>query len=87
MAAPRVNPQVVSTPLPSGEVVLLHLGSKATFTLNETAACIWRLLSEGQDLTSVARLLTSEFTVDAEGASRAVEALVQELTAADLISG
>jgi hypothetical protein len=42
-----VNPDVVHTPLPNGEAVLLQMSTSHYFTLNTTGAQIWEMLSQG----------------------------------------
>ncbi|QII11529.1 hypothetical protein KsCSTR_21500 [Candidatus Kuenenia stuttgartiensis] len=41
------DPDVVITELEGKEAVLLHLGTKMYFTLNETGLWIWQMLSSG----------------------------------------
>lgn len=41
------DPEVIVTELEGKEAVLLHLGTRMYFTLNETGLRIWQMLSSG----------------------------------------
>jgi hypothetical protein len=62
---PRPTPDVVYREL-EGEIVLVHLGSNRIYTLNETGAKFWELLSKGYEREEIERRLLDEF--DAEPA-------------------
>ena len=76
-AAP--DPDVLCTTLKSGEAVLLHLGTKTYFSLNETGSQIWHFMSEGSTLGEISRKLESEFDVAPERAQQSVMTLTDEL--------
>ncbi len=76
-AAP--DPEVLYTRLKSGEAVLLHLGTKPYFSLNETGSQIWHLMSEGSTLGEISQELESEFDVTPERAQQSVMNLTDEL--------
>lgn len=83
-AAPRPHPQVVSSQLGDGGV-LVHLGTNRIFELNTTGFRVWQLVGEGLDLAAVLTRLRDEFEVD-EGQLRAeMGALVQALLAEGLL--
>ena len=70
-----------------GEAVLLHLGSRRYFLLNETASAVWHGVSEGRDEGALLDDLCSRFEVERETAAEALAALLLELEARQLISG
>lgn len=83
----RVKPhsEVVDTKLDEGEVVLLHLESKAYYSLNLTGERIWQGLKQGLALRDISQRLQQEFEVDAEKADRSVVELVDELSQQKLV--
>ncbi|MDR4504399.1 MAG: PqqD family protein [Candidatus Scalindua sp.] len=84
----KVKPDtdVVVTELEEGkEAVLLHLGTKAYFTLNETGVRIWGLLSGDLTLDEIGTKLLEEFDVSPEKAGESVLALVRELVREKLV--
>lgn len=84
----KVQPDtdVVITELEEGkEAVLLHLGTKAYFTLNETGLRIWELLSGGFTLDETGEKLLEEFDVSREKSRESVLALVRELVHEKLV--
>jgi hypothetical protein len=80
----RPDPEVVDTELDNDEVALLHLRTKTYFSLNPTGARIWRDLKQGRSLEEVCRRLQAEFDVDANRATRSVDAFVSELLCNEL---
>jgi len=78
------HPDVVSTTLPSGEAVLLHLGTQTYYSLNATGTRIWRLIEQHQTIEQIASSLQSVFDVSAETATRSVLKLTEDLIAAKL---
>ena len=65
--------------------VLLHMGTKRYFSLNETGAEIWRLIEEDVSLDDIPRRLSERFDVAPDEARRAVAELIAELIAAELL--
>jgi hypothetical protein len=82
-AAP--HPDVVFTDLDNDEAVLLHLGTQTYFSLNQTGACIWRLMGDGLTLGEIARELEARFEVETEQAQRSVNELASELASEGLV--
>jgi len=74
----KASPDVLVAHL-DGEAVLLHLGTKQYFRLNETGAAIWKGLERGLDEPAIVVQLTREFDVDAETAAREVHRTLAEL--------
>ena len=83
----RVQPHVdvVDTELEAQETVLLHLNSKAYFSLNATGTRIWQGLKRRHPLETISRQLQEEFEVDAEQAMASVVSLVTELEREGLV--
>jgi hypothetical protein len=79
------HPDVVETILATGEVVLLHLQTKAYFSLNETGSRIWKLLKEDSSIGRISQDLESSYEVTDEEARNSVRALLDELAAAKLV--
>ncbi len=79
------HPDVISTTLKTGESVLLHIGTKTYFSLNETGSRIWNLMSDGLTLGEISQRLESEFDVSMERAQESVVALAQELVKEQLV--
>jgi hypothetical protein len=80
-----VSPDVLTAHL-EGEVVLLHLGSKQYFRLNETGAAIWKALERGVAEADIVVELTREFDVDADTAAVELRRTLSELTARGLLA-
>jgi hypothetical protein len=75
----RPHPEVVTTTLETGEVVLLHLDSQTYYSLNVTGARIWEGLTQGLPLWEISQRLQAAFEVTPERADRSVLALVEDL--------
>ena len=71
-------PQVLTTRLEK-DAVLLDLGSKQYFQLNESAAVAWDQLSAGASVDDTVQALMQTFAVGQEDARAAVETLVATL--------
>ena len=82
---PKVSPDVLAAHL-EGESVLLHLGSKEYFRLNDTGAAIWKALERGLDEADIVAGLTREFDVDADTAAAEVRRTLGELRARGLLA-
>lgn len=75
----RPHPQVVDTVVDEDEVALLHLETKAYFSLNATGAVVWNGLKDGLNVEQVADRLQEVFDVDASTATQSVQELLQQL--------
>jgi len=82
----RPHPQVVDTPLDDDETVLLHLESKAYFTLNATGGRIWRGLKAGKSFDQIVAELEEIYEVTPEQARSSTQALLDELAQRGLLS-
>lgn len=66
--------------------VVLHMGTKRYFSLNETGAAIWQLLEGGVALSELPERLSERYEVAIEDARAAVDALLAELEEQKLLS-
>ena len=83
----KPDPEVVVTELEDGkEAVLLHLGTKSYFTLNETGLIIWQKLDNGVAPGEVCKQLANEFDISSEKAKESVLDLIQELINEKLVT-
>jgi hypothetical protein len=81
----KPDPDVVVTELDDNEAVLLHLGTKMYYTLNETGIRIWQLLSEGHSISEASKTIHKEYDILPEAAQKSVLNLSQELIVEKLI--
>jgi hypothetical protein len=79
------HPDVISTTLPNGEMVLLHLDAKQYYTLNDTGARIWELIGKDLPLAEIAARIESIFDVTPDRAQNSVERLVADLLVQKLL--
>ena len=84
MTAYRPHCATVSSEL-ADEVVTLHLKTKRYYTLNSTAACVWRVLDGGATEDAMAAALAREFDVSEEDARAYVATLLRTLLDSELI--
>jgi hypothetical protein len=67
------------------DVVVIDLRNSDYFSLNESAAVIWPLLSEGADRGQLVDALVAAYDVDASTAQRDVDGLLADLRARKII--
>ncbi|MCP5008245.1 MAG: PqqD family protein [Planctomycetes bacterium] len=80
------DPEVVITELEEDkEAVLLHLETKAYFTLNETGLCIWKMLNRDLTLGEISNKLEEVFDVSPEKSGESVLNLIHELVNGKLV--
>ncbi len=82
----KPDQDVVVTELDDKEAVLLHLGTKMYFTLNETGIRIWQLLSEGHSISEASETIQNEYDILPDAAQKSVFKLAQELIAEKLVA-
>ena len=80
------DPDVLFTKLSDGEAVLLHLGVRSYFSLNESAAHIWDLMSAGLSVGDISERLEAKFDVSLEHARTSVQSLIDELAGQKLVT-
>lgn len=85
MSGRRVIPQDVACAQVEDGAVLLHMGTKRYFSLNETGAEIWRLIEQDVPIDDVPQQLSERFDVTPDQARAAVAELVDDLVAAELL--
>jgi hypothetical protein len=83
--AVRPHDHVVFTDFEGGEGVLVDLNTKRYYTLNETAALIWRALERGLSAEEIVRQLTESYDVTAEHAAASLEKTLSTLRARQLL--
>jgi hypothetical protein len=81
----RVPADVMTAHL-KGEAVILHLGTKAYFQMNDTAAALWQGLEAGEDEAAIVARLTTAFQVAPEEARPEVRRIIGELLARGLLT-
>ncbi len=59
--------------------VLVHLPTNRIYELNDTGAHIWELIESGASRSTVIADLVDQYAVETAEASRAVDALIEEL--------
>ncbi len=73
------HPSVLFTRLDSSQAALLHLETKAYFTLNETGIRIWQMLEEGETTEAISAALQEEYDLDEAKADSTVTRFLGEL--------
>jgi Coenzyme PQQ synthesis protein D (PqqD) len=66
--------------------VVLHMGTKRYFSLNETGAEIWRLLESDVPFADVPRRLSERYDISVDAARASVTELVAALAAEGLLA-
>lgn len=66
--------------------VVLHMGTKRYYSLNETGAAIWRLIEESTTIEEIPALLSASYDVTVDEARREVDALLEALEEKTLIT-
>jgi hypothetical protein len=82
----KPDPDVVVTELDDQEAVLLHLGTKMYYTLNETGIRIWQLLSEGHSISEASDGIHNEYDITPDAAQKSVLSITQELIVEKLVT-
>jgi Coenzyme PQQ synthesis protein D (PqqD) len=85
MAKLSWHPEVVHTELEDG-AILLHLGTKFYYSLNETGRTIWALLESTDDPADLSRGLLDRYQVTEEHARAAVSRFVAALQSEELLA-
>jgi hypothetical protein len=86
MAKLSWHPEVVHTELEDG-AILLHLGTKFYYSLNETGRTIWALLESTDDPADLSRRLLDRYQVTEEHARAAVSRFLAALEREQLLVG
>ncbi len=82
----KTNTDVVVTPLDGEkESVLLHLGTKKYYTLNETGVRIWELLSEGHSIGEITQKICTEYDISPMAAAKSINTLISSLVREELL--
>lgn len=81
----RTHPDVVYASLHDNTGVLLHLGKKLYYTLNETGRFLWEQLGEPCTLEELVKSLLQEYEVSEAEAKEAVTEFLNALQQEGLI--
>jgi hypothetical protein len=79
------DPDVVVTELDDNETVLLHMGTKKYYTLNETGSRIWQLLSEGHTIGEACETMRNVYDILSSAVQKSILNLIRELIAENLM--
>lgn len=80
------QPRAILTELKDGTGLLLHLGTKVYFTLNETAVFLWKELASGsRSRDALVESLVARYETSIEVAARDVDELLAMLLDEDLV--
>ena len=79
-----ISPDAAFAAVDDGAVVL-HMGTKRYYSLNETGAFVWRHLEDGGDRPEIVTRVVHEYDVGIAEAEMAVARLLDELMQEDLI--
>jgi hypothetical protein len=82
---PRARPDLTARAV-DGEAVLLDRANGRVHQFNRTASFVWSRLDGQTSFQDVAAAVAEAFDVDAETASRDVEALVEQLRTLELLA-
>ena len=81
----RPDPEVVSTELENNEAVLLHLGTKNYFTLNDLGLRIWQILAHDSSVELIIEKIQEEYDVSPAKALESVLKFIDELMKEKLV--
>ena len=85
MSAYTISPDAECAAVEDGAVVL-HMGTRRYFSLNDTGAAIWRMLEDDVALAEIPAQLGHRYEVDPTAARIALARLLDELAAENLIT-
>jgi hypothetical protein len=80
------HPDVVTTSLENGEMVLLHLGTRQYYSLNQTASIVWQLMEGRSTLATIGLTLHNRFDIAAGAAQESVFELIEQLSVDNLVT-
>jgi len=69
-----------------GDVVILDITSGRYFSINDVGALVWERLADDTDRDTLVEAVTETFDVDSATATADIDALLDQLTEAGLIS-
>lgn len=85
MSTYSLSPEAACAPVEDG-AVLLHMGTRRYYSLNETGAAIWRMLEEDVAITDIPARLADFYAADANVVAASLDRLLGELAAENLIA-
>ena len=77
---------VIFTDFDGDEGILVDLNTKKYYQLNETAMLVWKGLESGKSSAEIAALVTSEYEVTMDHATRSVERLLHNFQSYKLVT-
>jgi hypothetical protein len=83
---PQPDPDVVTTPVPEGEMVLMHLRTGQYYSLNTTGTLVWNLMGSSLTTAGIIQAIFDRFDVTAGTAAEAVDELMRDLKTHQLIT-
>lgn len=82
---PVPDPQVVFTQIDENEAVLLHLGTKMYYSLNETGVRLWQMIESGLETEVIIAKLQEDFDITPKKAKKSISNFRRELLAEKLL--
>lgn len=79
-----ISPDAAFAAVEDGAVVL-HMGTKRYYSLNETGTFVWRRLEDGDPRTKIVTAMVETYDVGIAEAEMAVARLIEELQQEQLI--
>ena len=84
----RAEPRVILTELEDGTGLLLHLGTKLYFTLNESGVFVWKQLSAApRTRAALTVALVERYATTGDVAERDLAQLLDEMIGEQLVHG
>ncbi len=81
----KVDKDVVFTQLSNSEAVLLHIGTKKYFSLNETGIFLWKFAEKGTSIYDLISKIKEDYKVSNKVATESINDFVVELISEKLI--
>ena len=88
MKNPRyfINNDKVAWRIIDGEAVIMNLNKGNYYSLNNSGAMIWNMLSENKDRSNIVEEILKEFKVSKSRAEKDLDTLLKDLLKEDLVT-
>ena len=83
---PKVSEQVVANRFEGNEVVIVDLGAKRYYTLNETAALVWTALEAEDTEDAIVARMAADYEVTPEQARASITRLIGDFRDLQLLA-
>jgi hypothetical protein len=83
----RLKPGALHWREVDGQIVAIDVASRTYLSVNQTGTALWPLLRDGATPDDLTTALVARFEVDADTASRDVDALLGDLRTRSLLDG